>query len=46
MRVLISTAVIVAFVGFAPWSAGHSETTLRVVPHSDLKILAPIWTPS
>jgi len=40
-RVLALVAVLAAFLPATPASA---ETTLRVVMHSDLKIVDPIWT--
>jgi hypothetical protein len=39
----VAVACVLAVVAPMPTQA---EVTLRVVPHSDLKILDPIWTPS
>jgi len=39
----IAVACVVALVAAMP---AQAEVTLRVVPHSDLKILDPIWTPA
>src|SRR5215470_2660655 len=39
----ISFAFLLIFSGLEPARADH---TLRVVAHSDLKILDPIWTPA
>jgi peptide/nickel transport system substrate-binding protein len=46
LRALISTAVVVFLLGWGDAPPAKAETTLRVVPHSDLKILDPIWTPA
>ena len=40
-RLVAVTAALAALAGVAPVRA---ETTLRVVLHSDLKIIDPIWT--
>lgn len=43
----LKRAVVAAVVGAAAFAASlpaSAQTTLRVVPHSDLKILDPIWT--
>ena len=41
---LISTALVTAGLGTGPVAAQSDAKTLRVVMHSDLKILDPIWT--
>src|SRR5215510_6987500 len=41
-RSVLALAAVAAVIGLAV--AAHAETTLRVVMHSDLKILDPIWT--
>jgi peptide/nickel transport system substrate-binding protein len=46
MRELISAlsfAFLLIVCGLQP---AHADRTLRIVPHSDLKILDPIWTPA
>src|SRR6478735_2298603 len=38
-KILIAAALLAL-----PWAAASAETTLKVVMHSDLKIVDPIWT--
>ena len=42
---ILSLTVACAFAVVAP-APTQAEVTLRVAPHSDLKILDPIWTPA
>jgi len=44
MRTPIFTLATAILLGLSAPSSPRAETTLRVVPHSDLQILDPVWT--
>jgi peptide/nickel transport system substrate-binding protein len=44
VRTALTIALLAAALTFHGAHSARAETTLRVVPHSDLKILDPIWT--
>ncbi len=43
-RLLAAAAAVPLIAGLATATPAAAETTLRVVMHSDLKIVDPIWT--
>ena len=45
VRRVLSVVVVLLLVQLLP-AGTQAETVLRVVPHSDVKILDPIWTPA
>src|ERR1700736_3257282 len=45
VRRVLSVVVVMLLLQLLP-SGTQAETVLRVVPHSDVKILDPIWTPA
>ena len=46
MRRVLAAVALAAFLSPTPFAASKAESVLRVVPHSDLKILDPLWAPA
>jgi peptide/nickel transport system substrate-binding protein len=46
LRESIFSIAVSCLLTIAVPAPSQAEVTLRVVPHSDLKILDPIWTPA